>query len=83
MRLQLLKKIAIVKTDTASAKLITRIEAAAQAVLDARQPNKGARHVGKAVDAAHLADGGQSSYAIDGERVAFLFKCYAALTRLV
>ena len=28
----------------------------------------------KAVDAAYLQDGGQSSYVNDGERVAFLFK---------
>ena len=37
----------------------------------------------KAVDAAYFEDGGQSSYANDGERVAFLFKRYAALTSLI
>ena len=37
----------------------------------------------KAVDAAYLEDDGQSGYANDGERVAFLFKRYAALTSLV
>ena len=37
----------------------------------------------KAVDAAYKPDGGASSYANDGERVAFLFKRYAALTSLV
>jgi hypothetical protein len=37
----------------------------------------------KAVDAAYKEDGGSSSYANDGERVAFLFKRYAALTSLI
>ena len=37
----------------------------------------------KAVDAAYKADGGAATYANDGERVAFLFKRYAALTSLV
>ena len=37
----------------------------------------------KAVDAAYKEDGGAASYANDGERVAFLFKRYAALTSLV
>ena len=37
----------------------------------------------KAVDAACKADGGAAIYANDGERVAFLFKRYAALTSLV
>ena len=37
----------------------------------------------KAVDAAYKEDGGAKSYANDGERVAFLFKRYAALTSLV
>ena len=89
-----------------AAKLIFRIEAAAQAVLDARAvhqlpgtsatlaqlydprltpANLARAHAAldKAVDAAYLEDGGQSGYANDGERVAFLFKGYAALTSLV
>ena len=37
----------------------------------------------KAVDAAYKEEGGAASYANDGERVAFLFKRYAALTSLV
>lgn len=37
----------------------------------------------QAVDAAYQADGGVATYANDGERVAFLFKRYAALTSLV
>ena len=37
----------------------------------------------KAVNSAYKEDGGAISYANDGERVAFLFKHYAALTRLV
>ena len=37
----------------------------------------------KAVEAAYKEDGGATSYANDGERVAFLFKRYAALTSLV
>ena len=37
----------------------------------------------KAVDAAYKPDGGAASYANDGERVAFLFKRYAALTSLI
>ena len=37
----------------------------------------------QAVDAAYHADGGLAAYANDGERVAFLFKRYAALTSLV
>ena len=87
-------------------KLISRIETAAQAVLDARavhqtpgalatlaqlydpslMPANLARAqaaLDKAVDAAYLEDGGQGSYANDGERVAFLFRRYAALTSLV
>jgi len=101
-----IKKIATVKTDLAVAKLISRIETAAQAVLDARAVHqlpgasatlaqlydpslmpanlaKAHAAVDKAVDAAYLEDGGQSNYANDGERVAFLFKRYAALTSLV
>jgi len=101
-----IKIIAIVKTDLAVAKLIARIEAAAQAVLDARAVHqtlgasatlaqlydpslmpanlaKAHAALDKAVDAAYLEDGGQSNYANDGERVAFLFKRYAALTSLV
>ena len=35
------------------------------------------------VDAAYKEEGGATSYANDGERVAFLFKRYAALTSLV
>ena len=101
-----IKKIAIVKTDLAVGKLIAKIEATAQAVLDARAVHqtggasatlaqlydpslmpanlaKAHAALDKAVDAAYLEDGGQSSYANDGERVAFLFKRYAALTSLV
>ena len=101
-----IKKIANVKTDLAVDKLISRIETAAQAVLDARAvhqtpgalatlaqlydpslmpANLARAHAAldKAVDAAYLEDGGQSSYANDGERVAFLFRRYAALTSLV
>ena len=36
----------------------------------------------KAVDTAHK-EGGAASYANDGERVAFLFKRYAALIGLI
>ena len=36
----------------------------------------------KAVDTAHK-EGGAASYANEGERVAFLFKRYAALTSLI
>ena len=36
----------------------------------------------KAVDTAHK-EGGTASYTNDGERVAFLFKRYAALTSLI
>ena len=91
------------KTDAASAKLIAKIEAAAQAVLDARavhqthlpagtpastlaqlyDPTTMPANLTKAVDAAYKADGGAATYANDGERVAFLFKRYAALTSLV
>ena len=94
------------KLEAASAKLIAKIEAAAQAVLDARaahqQPGafatlaqlydpttmpanlaKAHAALDKAVDAAYREDGGAASYANDGERVAFLFKRYAALTSLV
>ena len=101
-----IKIIAPVKTDLAVAKLISRIEIAAQAVLDARAVHqlpgasatlaqlydpslmpanlaKAHAALDKAVDAAYLEDGGQSSYTNDGERVAFLFKRYAALTSLV
>ena len=94
----------------ASAKLIAKIEAAAQAVLDARAVHQTGLAAGtapstlaqlydpttmpanlakahaaldKAVDAAYKQDGGAASYANDGERVAFLFKRYAALTSLV
>ena len=37
----------------------------------------------RAVDAAYVPDGGAKSYANDAERVAFLFRRYAALTSLV
>jgi hypothetical protein len=37
----------------------------------------------RAVDAAYLPDGGAKHYASDAERVAFLFRRYAALTSLV
>lgn len=37
----------------------------------------------RAVDTAYVADGGPKTYANDAERVAFLFKRYAALTSLV
>ena len=100
------EKIASSKLEAASAKLITKIEAAAQAVLDARavhqqfsafstlaqlyDPNTMPANLAKAhaaldnaVDAAYKADGGAASYANDGERVAFLFNRYAALTSLV
>jgi hypothetical protein len=109
-----IKNIVSGKADAASAKLIGKIEAAAQAVLDARavhqavHPNaasggavpstlaqlydpttmpanlaKAHAALDKAVDAAYQPDGGAASYANDGERVAFLFKRYAALTSLV
>ena len=101
-----IKKIAKIKTDLAASKLISKIETAAQAMLDARAvhqtPDRSATlaqlydpslmpanlvkahaALDKAVDAAYLQDGGQSSYANDGERVALLFKRYAALTSLV
>ena len=98
------------KLKEASQKLIAKIEAAAQTVLDARlmhqndaggggklstlaqlydpttmPANLAKAHAAldKAVDAAYRADGGAASYANDGERVAFLFKRYAALTSLV
>ena len=103
------ESVALNKTDkleAVSVKLIAKIEAAAQAVLDARamhqQPgamstlaqlydpttmpaNLAEAHAAldKAVDAAYKEDGGSASYANDGERVAFLFKRYAALTSLV
>ena len=90
--------------------MIAKIEAAAQAVLDARAVHqthlpagtppstlaqlydpttmpanlaKAHAALDKAVDAAYKADGGAATYANDGERVAFLFKRYAALTSLV
>ena len=101
-----LESVAFNKPETASAKLIAKIETAAQAVLDARakhqQPGamstlaqlydpttmpanlaKAHAALDKAVDAAYKEDGGAASYANDGERVAFLFKRYAALTSLV
>ena len=95
---------------TLTAKLIAKIEAAAQAVLDERAVNQTGLPTGtapstlaqlydpttmpanlakahaaldKAVDAAYKEEGGATSYANDGERVAFLFKRYAALTSLV
>ncbi len=94
------------KSVAGNTQLITRIEAAAQAVLSARavhqQPGaastlaqlydpllmpanlaKAHAALDKAVDAAYKQDGGSSSYANDGERVAFLFKRYAALTSLI
>ena len=37
----------------------------------------------KAVDAAYKEESGATSCANDGERVAFLFKRHAALTRLI
>ena len=101
-----IEKIAKIKTDLAASKLISKIETAAQAVLDARAvhqtPGRSATlaqlydpslmpadlvkahaALDKAVDAAYLEDGGQSSYANDGKRVALLFIRYAALTSLV
>ena len=101
-----IKKIASTKSDLASAKLIARIEAAAQAVLDARAVHQTAgasstlaqlydptlmpanlakahAALDQAVDAAYQADGGVATYANDGERVAFLFQRYAALTSLL
>ena len=104
------ENIASNKTDATSTKLIAKIEAAAQAVLDARAVHqtglppgtapstlaqlydpttmpanlaKAHATLDKAVDAAYKDDGGATSYANDGERVAFLFKRYAALTSLV
>ena len=104
------KNIANSKSQEASLKLIAKIEAAAQAVLDARAVHQTGLPAGvapstlaqlydpttmpanlakahaaldKAVDTAYKADGGAVSYANDGERVAFLFKRYAALTSLV
>ena len=104
------ENIANSKVDVATAKLIAKIEAAAQAVLDARAAHQTGLPAGttpstlaqlydpttmpanlakahaaldKAVDAAYKEDGGANSYANDGERVAFLFKRYAALTSLV
>ena len=104
------KNIANSKSQEASLKLIAKIEAAAQAVLDARAAHQTGLPVGtapstlaqlydpttmpanlakahtaldKAVDAAYKEDGGAASYANDGERAAFLFKRYAALTSLV
>lgn len=75
------------------------IEAAAQAVLDARAAHpdstladlydpdtmppglvKAHAVLDRAVDAAYRPDGGARSYAGDAERVAFLFRRYAALT---
>ena len=104
------ESIASSKAGAASAKLIAEVEAAAQAVLDARAVHQTELPTGtapstlaqlydpttmpanlakahaaldKAVDAAYKEDGGATSYANDGERVAFLFKRYAALTSLV
>ena len=104
------ENIASNKTDATSTKLIAKIEAAAQTVLDARAAHqtglppgtapstlaqlydpttmpanlaKAHAALDKAVDAAYKEDGGAASYANDGERVAFLFKRYAALTSLV
>ena len=100
------ESIANEKAAEAAAKLVAKIEAAAQTVLDARavhqqagsfstlaqlyDPNtmpanlaKAHAALDKAVDAAYKEDGGANSYANDGERVAFLFKRYAALTSLV
>ena len=100
------EKIALNKLEAVSVKLIAKVEAAAQAVLDARavhqQPGamstlaqlydpttmpanlaKAHAALDRAVDAAYKEDGGSASYANDGERVAFLFKRYAALTSLV
>ncbi len=98
------------KVDTTAAKLIAKIEAAAQAVLDARAVHQTSLPPGtapstlaqlydpttmpanlakahaaldKAVDAAYREDGGGASYANDGERVAILFRRYAALTSLI
>lgn len=98
------------KLDATSAKLIAKIEAAAQAVLDARAVHQTGLPAGtapstlaqlydpttmpanlakahaaldKAVDAAYQSDGSASHYANDGERVAFLFRRYAALTSLL
>ena len=98
------------KTDATTSKLIAGIEAAGQAVLDARAAHQTGLPAGtapstlaqlydpttmpanlakahatldKAVDAAYKEDGGATSYANDGERVAFLFKRYAALTSLI
>ena len=34
----------------------------------------------RAVDAAYVSDGGKRSWANDGERVAFLFERYEAMT---
>ncbi len=96
--------------DVVTTKLVAKIEAAAQAVLDSRAlhqtdlppgtapstlaqlydpttmpANLAKAHAAldKAVDAAYKEDGGAASYANDGERVAFLFKRYAALTSLI
>ncbi|MGB8339756.1 MAG: DNA methyltransferase [Burkholderiales bacterium] len=100
------KTAAASKLETAHAKLITKIETAAQTVLDARAVHQTSKThstlaqlydpttmpanlakahaaLDKAVDNAYQADGGAASYANDGERVAFLFKRYAALTSLV
>ena len=104
------ESIANSKVGITTAKLITKIEAAAQAVLDARAVHQTGLPAGtaastlaqlydpttmpanlakahaaldKAVDAAYREDGGAASYVNDGERVAFLFKRYAALTSLV
>lgn len=109
-----IKNIVSGKADAASAKLIAKIQIAAQAVLDARAVHqavhpsvapggavpstlaqlydpttmpanlaKAHAALDKAVDTAYQPDGGAASYANDGERVAFLFKRYAALTSLV
>jgi hypothetical protein len=37
----------------------------------------------RAVDAAYVPDGGQRTWASDGERVAFLFKRHQALASLL
>ncbi len=48
-------------------------------------PNLAKAHAAldKVVDAAYKEDGGAASYANDGDRVAFLFKRYVALTSLI
>ena len=104
------EKIASYKLDAVAARLTTRIEVAAQVVLDARGVHQTGLPTGtapstmaqlyarttmpanlaevhaaldKAVDAAYKEDGGAASYINDGERVAFLFERYPALTSLI